>query len=83
MVIGMVLCMSMYGAIVAVGFNTMALKLYPLCIIRNFVMALPLNLLVVSPLVRFLFIKIPFEKVERTEEENELSSQLEILAEVE
>lgn len=58
MVVGMVLCMSMYGAIVAVGFNTAALKLCPLCIIRNFIMALPLNLLVVSPLVRFSFGKI-------------------------
>ena len=55
MVVGMVLCMSMYGAITAVGFSTMALKIYPLCIIRNFVVALPLNLLIVSPLVRFLF----------------------------
>lgn len=58
MVVGMVLCMSMYGAIVAVGFNAQALKIYPLCIIRNFVMALPLNLLIVSPLVRFSFGKI-------------------------
>lgn len=55
MVVGMVLCMSMYGAIIAVGFNAMALKIYPLCIIRNFVVALPLNLLIVSPLVRFTF----------------------------
>ena len=55
MVVGMVICMSMYGAITAVGFTTDALKIYPLCIIRNFVFALPLNLLVVSPLVRFIF----------------------------
>ena len=58
MVVGMVLCMSMYGAIVAVGFTPAALKLYPLCVLRNFVMALPLNMLVVSPLVRFLFGKM-------------------------
>lgn len=58
MVIGMVLCMSMYGAIVAVGFNSMTLKLYPLCIVRNFIMALPLNMLVVSPIVRFCFSKM-------------------------
>lgn len=57
MVVGMVLCMSMYGAIIAVGFNSTALKIYPLCIIRNFVAALPLNLLIVSPLVRFVFVK--------------------------
>ena len=58
MVIGMVLFMSMFGAIIAAGFNIDALKLYPLCIVRNFVVALPLNLLIVSPMVRFLFTKI-------------------------
>lgn len=58
MVVGMVLCMSMYGAIIAVGFNSTALKIYPLCVIRNFVVALPLNLLIVSPLVRFIFCKL-------------------------
>ncbi|MGG7144383.1 DUF2798 domain-containing protein [Clostridium nigeriense] len=58
MVVGMVLFMSMYGAIVAVGFNSTALKIYPLCIARNFIMALPLNLLIVSPLVRVSFNKI-------------------------
>lgn len=58
MVIGMVLFMSMFGAIIAAGFNINALKLYPLCIIRNFVVALPLNLLIVSPIVRFSFNKI-------------------------
>ena len=58
MVVGMVLCMSMYGAIIAVGFNTSALKLYPLCVIRNFIVALPLNLLIVSPLVRLSFSKL-------------------------
>ncbi|WP_297712539.1 DUF2798 domain-containing protein [Clostridium sp.] len=58
MVIGMVLFMSMFGAIIAAGFNIDALKLYPLCIVRNFVVALPLNLLIVSPIVRFLFTKI-------------------------
>lgn len=58
MVVGMVLLMSMYGAIVAVGFNSTALKIYPLCIARNFIVALPLNLLIVSPLVRISFNKI-------------------------
>lgn len=58
MVVGMVLFMSMFGAIIAAGFSIDALKLYPLCIIRNFVMALPLNLLIVSPLVRFSFNKM-------------------------
>ena len=58
MVVGMVLCMSLFGAVHAVGFNVTALKIYPLCILRNFIMALPLNLLIVSPLVRFSFNKI-------------------------
>ena len=58
MVVGMVLFMSMYGAITAVGFSSMTLKIYPLCVIRNFIIALPLNLLIVSPLVRFSFGKI-------------------------
>lgn len=58
MVVGMVLFMSLYGAIVAVGFGPMTLKIYPLCVVRNFIMALPLNLLIVSPLVRFSFGKL-------------------------
>jgi len=49
---GMVLCMSLFGSVMAAGFTGEALKLYPLILIRNFIMALPLNILVVSPLVR-------------------------------
>lgn len=58
MVIGMVLLMSLYGSIVVAGFTLDALKLYPYCIIRNFIIALPLNLLIISPLVRFSFGKV-------------------------
>lgn len=58
MVIGMVLLMSMYGAIVAVGFNRTALTIYPLAVVRNFIVALPLNLLIMSPLVRLSFNKV-------------------------
>ena len=58
MVVGMVLFMSMFGAIVSSGFTIAALKLYPLCVLRNFIMALPLNLLIVSPIVRFIFNKM-------------------------
>lgn len=83
MVIGMVLFMSMYGAIVAVGFNLTTLKIYPLCIARNFIMALPLNLLVVSPLVRFLFPKIPFEKIEKTVSNEDLSMNSDLVTETE
>lgn len=58
MVVGMVLCMSVYGSILAVGFNITALKIYPMVVLRNFVMALPLNIIIVSPIVRFLFTKV-------------------------
>ena len=58
MVVGIVLFMSIFGAIVSSGFTIDALKLYPLCVLRNFIMALPLNLLIVSPIVRFSFNKI-------------------------
>ena len=58
MVVGMVLFMSIFGAIVSSGFTIDALKLYPLCVLRNFIMALPLNLLIVSPIVRFIFTKL-------------------------
>lgn len=56
MVIGMVLCMSLYGSVIAMGFTSDAFKIYPLVILRNFVVALPLNLLIVSPLVRTIFL---------------------------
>ena len=39
----------------AFGWTPEALRIYPLVALRNFVMALPLNLLVVSPLVRSIF----------------------------
>ena len=58
MVVGMVLFMSIFGAIVSSGFTIDALKLYPLCVLRNFIRALPLNLLIVSPIVRFIFNKM-------------------------
>ncbi len=58
MVVGIVLFMSIFGAIVSSGFTIDALKLYPLCVLRNFIMALPLNLLIVSPIVRFIFNKM-------------------------
>ena len=50
--------MSVYGSILAVGFNITALKMYPMVVLRNFVMALPLNIVIVSPIVRFLFTKV-------------------------
>jgi len=53
-VTGMVLCMSLFGSVMAAGFTGEALKLYPRVLVRNFIMALPLNIFIVSPLIRFL-----------------------------
>lgn len=58
MVVGMVLLMSIYGSVLAVGFNMQALKIYPIVVVKNFIMALPLNMLIVSPIVRLMFTKV-------------------------
>ena len=58
MVVGMVLLMSIYGSVLAVGFNMQALRIYPMVVVRNFIMALPLNMLIVSPIVRLMFTKV-------------------------
>ncbi len=58
MVVGMVICMSLFGSIQTVGFSRDVFSVYPRVALRNFVMALPLNLLIVGNLVRFLFSKI-------------------------
>ena len=58
MVVGMVLLMSIYGSVLAFGFTMEALKIYPLVVLRNFIMALPLNMLIVSPIVRLMFTKV-------------------------
>ncbi len=58
MVCGMVLCMSFYGVIINIGFSPMLPYAYLNGVWKNFIVALPLNLLVVSPLVRAVFIKI-------------------------
>ncbi len=54
MVCGMVLCMSLYGAVKAVGFTPGITGIYPRIVLFNIIAALPLNLLIVNPLVRFL-----------------------------
>ncbi|MDO5794802.1 MAG: hypothetical protein Q4Q00_11535 [Turicibacter sp.] len=46
-------------------------------------MALPLNLLIVSPLVRFLFTKIPFEKIEKNVSNEYLSFNSDLVTETE
>ena len=58
MVVSMVLLMSVFGAVFMEGFTLNALKIYPETVLLNFVAALPLNLLIVSPVVRTLFVKI-------------------------
>ncbi len=58
MVVCMVLLMSVFGAIYTEGLSLNALKIYPKTVGLNFIAALPLNLLIVSPLVRFTHLKI-------------------------
>lgn len=58
MVVCMVLIMSIFGSIFTEGFSLNAIKVYPKTVFMNFIVALPLNLLMVSPIVRALFIKI-------------------------
>ncbi|MGQ3477259.1 hypothetical protein [Paenibacillus sp. TY11] len=61
MVIGMVLCMSLYGLGTAYFFNSLPgdslLKNYFSLVFKNFIFAFPLQLLIVGPLVRYLFVK--------------------------
>ncbi|MFC3419292.1 DUF2798 domain-containing protein [Salinicoccus hispanicus] len=66
MVIGMALLMSIFGLIMsmnagAVG-DTSILNLYLSTFLKNFIFALPLQLLIAGPLVRFIFSKIPFNQ---------------------
>ncbi len=55
MVCGMVILMSLYGAVEAVGFSKQLFAVWIKNIPVNFVMALPLQLLVAGPIIRFLF----------------------------
>ncbi|WP_342562920.1 DUF2798 domain-containing protein [Paenibacillus sp. FSL R7-0345] len=58
MVCGMVLCMSLYGTLAHYGFGDNFFRHYLSILGLNFICALPLQLLVVGPLARFLFTKI-------------------------
>ena len=58
MVVCMVLIMSVFGSVLAEGFSFKAVRIYPKTVLMNFIVALPLNLLIISPLVRVLFVKI-------------------------
>lgn len=55
---GMVLWMSLFGTFMNIGFGPDFLAAYGIGIIRNFVFALPLNLLIVGPIARALFFNI-------------------------
>ena len=59
MVVGMVLIMSLYGMVTAYLANQLneqsLIKSYLHTILRNFTLAFPLQLLIVGPLVRFIF----------------------------
>ncbi len=66
MVVSMVTLMSIFGSIMGAGFTLHAAEIYPVTWIRNFIVALPFNILVVSPVVRNVFIVIfPELKVEK------------------
>ena len=52
---GMILWMSFFGAVTNVGFGPALLPAYGLGIIKNFIFAIPLNLFIVSPIIRTIF----------------------------
>lgn len=58
MVCGMVLFMSFYGAFINIGFSPLLIKAYPIAVVHNFIFALPLQLIIVSPIVRMTFVRI-------------------------
>lgn len=58
MVCGMVLCMSMFGALHNVGLTENLLSAYITAIGMNFIVALPLQLLIAGPIIRFIFGKV-------------------------
>ena len=52
MVVGMVLTMSLYGAVKNLGFSSTVFKAYPRIVLFNFILAWPLNILIVNPVAR-------------------------------
>ncbi len=55
---GMVLWMSAFGVVHNMGFGPHFFAAYGVGIVRNVIVAMPLNLLIVSPLVRAIFFKM-------------------------
>ena len=60
---GMVLWMSLFGTVMNFGFCPNFLITYGSVIVKNFVFAIPLNLVIVSPIIRAIFFKMfPMEE---------------------
>lgn len=57
MVLGMVTLMSVFGIIVTFGFNNLSFGLYGHAWLMNLIVALPLQLVIVGPICRFLLMK--------------------------
>lgn len=55
MVCGMVVLMSLYGAVEQVGFSSVTLMAWLTNIPRNFIVALPLQLIIAGPFIRSVF----------------------------
>ncbi|MGQ9412442.1 DUF2798 domain-containing protein [Streptococcus pluranimalium] len=58
MILGMVTFMSLYGLLFNLGLSGLSWSAYGLSWISNFVMAIPLNFLLVGPISRFILGKI-------------------------
>lgn len=58
MVCGMVILMSLYGTVEAVGFSSLTPIVWMQNIPKNFVVALPLQLLIAGPLIRRVFRRV-------------------------
>ncbi|MGT2906375.1 DUF2798 domain-containing protein [Streptococcus dentiloxodontae] len=77
MVLGMVTVMSLYGLLYNLGFSGLSWKAYGQAWLTNFIVALPLNFLIVGPISRFILghLQKPFpneDKVEDFKDDEEL-----------
>ncbi|UQS86894.1 DUF2798 domain-containing protein [Nicoliella spurrieriana] len=58
MVLGMVTCMSLFGIIVTFGIGNISWVMYGHAWLLNLILALPLQLLIVGPICRFLLARV-------------------------
>lgn len=58
MVLGMVTCMSVFGIVIENGFSSPTLGNFGITWIRNFILALPLQLIIVGPIARMILDKV-------------------------